>query len=132
VPTRIEAHGVGDGSWRDQWENAATSELDRFRTMPLEDLLDRLERRKFGDYHVIWDAVAERNDLARAAWVLYDIVRSPADYLDRYHAARALLALLRVMPYEPADLTVAHRHPEPALAAVEAMLTREIGPRGGR
>ena len=120
-----------EGSWRDQWEDGATAELEHFRAMSLDDLLARVRRGRFGEYHVIWDAIAEKRDVRRAGWVLYDVVKSSADYLHRYHAARGLLALLECTRYEPADLTVAHRNPATALAEVEAMLVRAAGAREG-
>ena len=58
-----------------------------------------------------------------------DFLNSPADYLHRYHCARALLALLRCTTYEPVDLTVARKNPAKALGELEQLLAHTVGPR---
>jgi hypothetical protein len=120
---------VAEKHWKEQWEDEAHAEYEALCALPIEELRRRFEKRRFGQYYGIWDAIATKRDLASVGWQLLDFLRSRADYLHRYHCARALLALLDCRAFEAADLSVEHRGSSKNLATVEALLTNAIGPR---
>lgn len=117
------------GEWKEDYERAADADLAALRAESLAMLIRRVERCQFGEYHVLWDAIAAKQDLHAVGWLMFDFITSDATYLHRYHCARGLLVLLGNTAYEAADLTVAHREPARALAAVEQQLVSAIGPR---
>lgn len=121
--------GRMSGEWRKRYERAADADLAAMNTASLPELIRRVERRQFGDYYVIWDAIAAKRDLHAVGWFMFAFITSGATYLHRYHCARTLLELLGNTTCEAADLTVAHREPARALAVVEQELVRAIGPR---
>jgi hypothetical protein len=112
---------MADKDWREQWEDASGSELEELRALPLDELQHRIAKRRLGSYYVIWDAIAARRDLAAVGWRLFDFLESSADYLNRYHCARVLLALLDCRDFEPADLSAEQRNPRQNLAAVQRL-----------
>ncbi|MBC7894612.1 MAG: hypothetical protein H7066_04315 [Cytophagaceae bacterium] len=117
------------GEWREHYEDAADADLAAMSAESLPQLIRRVQRREFGEYYALWDAIAGKRDLHAVGWLMFDFITSDATYLHRYHCARALLVLLGNSTYEAADLTVAHREPARALAVVEQELVRAIGPR---
>jgi hypothetical protein len=120
---------MAEGQWKEEYEAAGDAEFAKFSALSVGELRRRVERREFGQQYSFWTAIAAKRDVAAFGWLLFDFINSSEDYLQRYHAARALLALLKVTIYEPGDLTIAHRHPEKALADVAARLVQAIGPR---
>jgi hypothetical protein len=115
--------------WRECWEDDADAELRALTALPLAALLRRVDAGKLSEHHVIWDAIAAKQDLPACGWRLYDFLTSPAPYLSRYHCARVLLALLGCTKFDAAALTVAHLNPAAALAEMSGLLERAIGPR---
>jgi hypothetical protein len=120
---------MADKDWREQWEDAAGAELEELRALPLDELQHRIAKRRLGSYYMIWDAIAAKRDLAAVGWQLFDFLGSSADYLNRYHCARALLALLDCRDFDPADLSAEQRNPRQNLAAVQTLLESAVGPR---
>lgn len=91
--------------WRKQYEDAAEAQAGRFARFSDARLLEAIRRRETGDYYVIWYEVAKRKPTAEACWLLYEVLLSDRSYLDRYHAAAALLALLGCAEFEPVALS---------------------------
>jgi hypothetical protein len=118
---------VAEKHWKERWEDDAHAEYEKLRALSLEKLCERVRRGKFGEHYAIWDAIAAKRDLAPVGWQLFDFLNSNADYLHRYHCARALLALLDCKEFQAADLSVAHMNASKNLAIVEALLEQAIG-----
>ncbi len=112
------------------YEDDADRELAQLSALPLSELRRRVRDKEFGMSKVIWSAIASKHhESPSVAWLLFDFVKSNAEYLDRYACARALLTLLGTNKYEAADLTIAHRNPAAALADIETMIVSKSGPR---
>ncbi len=112
-----------------QYELESEKERAGYDREPIGALLGRVRSRRLGAQYQLWYAIAARASLAEAGWLLFDFVSGANEYLDRYHAATALLTLLGRRDLEAADLTVAHRSPGTHLAGVRAELERRIGAR---
>lgn len=115
--------------WKEMYEDAADADYRRFAKLSTTDLLRRVSRREFGDYYTLWNAIADKRDLRATGWALFDFLYSDADYLHRYHCARALLALLDCTTYEPVQLSAGHDGQPQRLLAVAQLLEQSIGPR---
>lgn len=124
------ARKVGPMSYADfqrRYELESEKERAEYDREPIEALLGRVRARRLGGQYQLWYAIAARASLAQAGWLLFDFVSGAHEYLDRYHAAAALLTLLGRADLEAADLTVAHRSPDEHLADVRAELERRAG-----
>jgi hypothetical protein len=119
---------VGAGDWREQWDIEAQQELEGFRDLPAERLLESIEAQKFGEYSTIWTAIAERATLPQAGWRLCSFLESDADYHQRYHCARALLRLLDDTRWQPVELSAEWGRSK-HLADMRRALEQRIGPR---
>src|SRR5690349_24600340 len=91
--------------WRDDWERAAEKERAHYDGLPVNVLMKKVRRARFGDYYTVWYSIAERATLAEAGWVLFAIVVSDAPYLVRYHGAAALVRLLKTADFEAIELS---------------------------
>ena len=80
--------------FEEHWADAAEAERARFDAMPVADLLDRVEKRRLGDYYTIWGALGDRATLEEAGWILFRVLESRLDYLHKHHCAAALLKLI--------------------------------------
>jgi HEAT repeat protein len=123
------AVAMAEKHWKERWEDDADGEYQQLRALPLDDLRRRLAKGKFGQHHMLWSAIAAKGDLEPVGWELFDFLKSSGDYLQRYHCARALLALLECKDLQPAELAVEHPDPSAKRARVEALLTNALGPR---
>lgn len=112
-----------------QYEIESEKERAAYDREPVGELLGRVRARRLGGQYQLWYSIGARASLGEAGWLLFEFVSGPDEYLDRYHAAAALLTLLGWTHLEPADLTVAHRSPEKHLAAARTELERRIGAR---
>lgn len=110
-----------------RYEIEAEKERSGYDREPLGVLLERVRSRRLGGHHQLWYAIAARASIRDAGWLLFDFVSGEHEYLDRYHAAAALLTLLGRADVDAADLTVAHRSPETHLGEVRAELERRLG-----
>lgn len=82
-------------SWKDQYESAAERESAAYEAMSVKTLLSHVQQGQYGQYHMIWSAVAEQATLKEAAWTLFDVLQhDKSDYLLRYNCAKALLELM--------------------------------------
>jgi hypothetical protein len=115
--------------WRKQYEDAAEAEARRWARRPDRDLLDAIRRRKCGDYYVVWYELAKRPPTAESCWLLYDVLLSDRPYLDRYHGAAALLALLRCEEFEEAQLSADWPEVPANLVRLRAIVESKFGPR---
>ncbi len=81
-----------------------------------------------GDYYVIWHEVAKRTPSAEWGWLLYGILLSDRPYLDRYHCATALLALLHCTEFEEVELSADWPEVPENLAKLRAIVASKFGP----
>ncbi|CAN5537111.1 hypothetical protein BH10PLA1_BH10PLA1_20780 [soil metagenome] len=83
----------GYGKFQQEYEEHASRELAALVAKPTAELLDVVRAGKFGDSYQLWYAIAEKATLQQAGWVLFDVLKSKADYLHRYHCAAALIKI---------------------------------------
>lgn len=111
------------------WEQAAHAEYDLYLALPSAGLIGQARDRRYGECYQLWRAIAAKATLTEAGWVLLDVVRRDSEeYLVRYHAAAALLALLGTSIFEPVDLSADRPQRVANLDRVEEMLRERIGP----
>ena len=80
--------------WRERYEIEAAAEQAAFDQKPVDELLDRVADRLYGQYFSLWRSIAHRADLEQAGWPLFKVLQTERDYLHRYHCATALLKLM--------------------------------------
>jgi hypothetical protein len=115
--------------FQEDWERAAGEEYDRYLAMPSTALIWEVRDRRYGECYQLWRAISAVSTLADAGRALLDVVRRDSEeYLVRYHAAAALLALLGTSIFEPVDLSGDRPQRAANIAAVEEMLRERIGP----
>lgn len=117
--------------WKEQYEDAGTDEKQRYVKAGVEKLLQTVQKGQFGSYYQIWYALAEIATLEQAGWPLYTILTANIDYLNRYHAANALLQLFAKKGlnagFEPVDLSGNRANLPANLAQVRALLLQHLG-----
>lgn len=116
------------GDWRDTWEQHAEGERRELAVEPVSQLLERLRAGYYGGYYSIWDTVAERSTLEEAGWLLFSVLESGAEYLDRYRCAEALLRLLKSRKWKAVELSAEWGRGQ-SLPQIEELLTQRVGPR---
>ncbi|MBL9166196.1 MAG: hypothetical protein JNN07_00475 [Verrucomicrobiales bacterium] len=114
--------------WRKQYEDAAEDQARRFARFLDRELREFIRRRATGDYYVIWYEVAKRTPTAETCWLLYEVLLSDRSYLDRYHCAAALLALLGCKEFEEVELSADWPVVPGNLARLRAMVASKFGP----
>lgn len=114
--------------WRQQYEDAAEKEGKRFARCSDRELLDVIRRRATGDYYVIWYELAKRTPSAEICWLLYEVLLSDRPYLDKYHCASALLALLRCTEFEEVELSADWPVVPGNLARLRTIVEAQFGP----
>lgn len=119
---------MGDGDWRETWEQHADQERGALDEAPVSELLARVRAGRFGGYYSIWYALADRAQLSEVGWVLFSVLESEVGYLDRYHCAAALLQLMGEKRLQAVDLSAEWGRVK-NLGPVEKILERRIGPR---
>ncbi|WP_420149062.1 hypothetical protein [Spirosoma sp.] len=81
--------------WREQYEQAAGKEHNRYTTLSVADMLQRIDQGVYGEYNMIWRTLAEEATLQQAGWTMFRVLqRNEVDYLIRCNCAEALLELL--------------------------------------
>jgi hypothetical protein len=85
---------------------------------------------RYGGCYQLWRAIAARASLPLAGQVLLEILRRPEPYLVRYHAAKALLALLSTTQFAAVDLAADRPDRQARLDLVDRMLRERLDPRG--
>jgi hypothetical protein len=114
------------GEWREQWEWHADQESERYDAMRVPRLVEVIRRGHVGDYHTIWYALARRASLSDAADVLLGVLGSERPYLERYHAAAALLELLQSREFGPEELSAGRFPLAENLVRVRALVTARL------
>jgi hypothetical protein len=121
----------GNEEFHERYEADGDAELRAYSAMPLASLLDRVRNRDFGSNYQLWPAIAAKAKLDEAGWVLFDVLRSDAEYLVRYHCANALIEIagreLRGLTAVMLSGGKGHGTPQ-HLERVRAMLLETIGP----
>jgi hypothetical protein len=113
--------------WKEQWEDAATDERERLSTTEVEKLLRDVRAGNYGNYYMIWYAIADNATLEQAGWILYNVLTADIDYLYRYHAAAALIQLLGDTHFQAVDLSGNPINIQTHLPKVREMLVQRIG-----
>jgi hypothetical protein len=85
---------------------------------------------RYGGCYQLWRAIAARASLPLAGQVLLEILRRSEPYLVRYHAAKALLALLSTTQFAAVDLAADRPDRQARLDLVDRMLRERLDPRG--
>lgn len=106
--------------FQEQYARDAEAEFRHYIRLSPEGLLAEAREGRFGSNYQLWRAIAQRVSLRDAAPVLLGILRGDGEYLVRYHAAVALIALLELVDVTPVQLTTAGRVPQ--INAVEALV----------
>lgn len=113
--------------FQERYEQESDAEYRRYRAMPTRALVDAIRSGRFGEQYQLWRAVADTATLDEAGWALFAVIAGDAPYLDRYHAAGALLSLMRSERFVAADLSVASPRRQDCIAAVERDLRDRLG-----
>ena len=108
--------------WKEKYDEHAASERDLYRRQELSVLLDMVRRGVYGTYYTIWYVIAEKADPSPAAAVLFEVLKTDADYLYRYHAAAALLELIQETGFKPVDLSADNKELAENLRSMETLL----------
>lgn len=114
-------------TWQESWEKAADDERAQYNARPVSDLIAHIQKGWFGNYYSIWHSIAQRATLEQAGWSLFDVLRSNADYLNRYHCAAALLRLLDNRSFEAVNISAEIPDRESNLEAIEHELNNRLG-----
>lgn len=114
--------------WRERYEIEAASELATFDQEPVYELLDRVANRMYGKYFSLWRSIAQRAELEQAGWLLFEVLQTEPEYLQRYHCAAALLTLMGLDRTDAVRYSAdsADRHTN--LDDLETALSDRIGP----
>lgn len=93
--------------FQEYYEQYAQQEKDGYDARPVLDLLADVQADRLGQYYQIWQSIGERAKPAEANRVLLSFLGSPADQLQRYHGAAALIAVNRpvLAGWQPQDLS---------------------------
>lgn len=115
--------------WRKQYEDDAEAQAKRFARFSDRELFTAIRHRQTGDYYVVWSELARRKPTAETGWLLYDVLLSDRPYLDRYHCASALLALLCCEEFKEVDLSADWPVVRDNLARLRVIVELTFGPR---
>ena len=113
--------------WHQQWERAARAEKESVDRQTVAELLDQIARGSYGRYYAIWRSIGARAELQTAGWPLMRVLKSNADFHNRYHCASALLRLMGESPAEAVHYSADIPTRQENLAALEETLTILIG-----
>ncbi len=114
--------------WRLEWEKAAKAEAKGYARQPVDALLEKVARGFYGQYYALWREIAARVELEEAGWLLMKVLRSNADYHNRYHCAAALLTLMGKSPVEAVQYSGDITDLQSNLNTLENELQALIGP----
>jgi len=116
-----------------EYEAESDREYKRLAAKPVAKLLEQVRSAKFTDNYQLWHVIGDKASLQLAGWILFDVLSSTADYLNRYHCAAALIKLggAPLAAYTPVMLSAEKAQPvKQNLAAVEGVLRAMIGKKG--
>ncbi len=122
----------GYQKFQEEYEAESDRAFAALSAVPIQTLLDRVREADFGKSYSLWHVIGAKATLPQAGWILFDVLNSPADYLNRYHCAAALIKISGPLlaEFTPVTLTVEKLHPmRENLAKVQAKLLATIGPR---
>lgn len=117
--------------WHDAYEDAAEAEARRWREASDAALLGAIRAGQTGDYFTLWTEASRRPRTPALCWALFDVLTRPArPYLERYHAAAALLELLGSTVFEAVELSAPWPEVPANLQRMQAIVTETVGPPG--
>lgn len=114
--------------WRSQYESAAEAEAARLSRASDFELIRAIRTGTTGGYYTLWQAIAGRKPSAATNWLLFNVLTSSRPYLDRYHAAGALLQLLHCDLFEPVELSADWPVVAENLGKLRQLLLSRFGP----
>ena len=112
------------------WEQAAGAEYDAYMRRSAAGLVADARARRYGEFYQLWRAIAVRATLPLAGPVLLEVLHRDDPYLVRYHAAKALLAMLATVEFAPVDLSANRDGQQARLDAVTGLLQERVGAGG--
>lgn len=115
--------------WRSQWEDASSKESQRWQRASDAELIAAVRQRATGEYYALWRELGKRTATVELCWVLFDVLESDREYLDRYHCADALIALLRITDLEAVALSAGWPEVPANLQRVRGMIESTFGAR---
>lgn len=115
--------------WKDQYEAAAGAEFNAHMERPMSELVAEARRGQKSGYHQLWQAIGARGTPAQVGWVLFDVLLTGREYLERYHCAGALLRVLRCTEFEAVDLAAMRPALSQNLERVRQLVEQAAGPR---
>lgn len=115
--------------WKEEYEDASAAEEAKFARMPIARLLDVVRHGKRGDYYGIWRVIATHPASHEICWTLYDFLLGDSDYLDRYHCADALLAVLGCEQFEAVQLSAEWPEVKTNLVTLRSIVEKSVGAR---
>lgn len=115
--------------WRSLWEDASSKEESRWKRASDHQLLAAVRSRSTGEYYGLWRELGSRRPSAEVCWVLFDVLESDREYLERYHCADALLKLLNIDALEAVALSAGWPEEPANLARVRGVIESRFGPR---
>lgn len=91
--------------FQEHFENAAEAEAAWFDAMSVSELVSDIRAGRFGDYYQIWYSLAKRAKPSEVNALLLSFLDSPAEYLQRYHCAAALILVNKLKGVEAHQLS---------------------------
>jgi len=115
------------------YRRAVLEEFARCNTRSVSDLIADIKAGQFGRHYQIWRSLGARASLEEVGWVLYDVLNSDIDSIERYHCANALFSIGRL--HEEGfgnylEFWDKRNYPvDENLAELRQVLERKLGPR---
>lgn len=114
-------------TWRDEYDVAANEESARWRRATDQQLWHAIESGNTGEYFAIWREAARRPRSRDFYWLLFSVLLSQREFLERYHCATALLELLGCRSFEAVELSASWPTVPANLEKLRALVKSTVG-----